>query len=75
MNFGKKKSKKTTKKKSSKFESDEESVRAGRCSFAVKYLGSVEVEESRGMEVCETSGKQLRNRLKIIYFLFDLKKK
>jgi len=64
LNFGKKKSKKTTKKKSSKFESDEESVRAGRCSFAVKYLGSVEVEESRGMEVCETSGKQLRKQKK-----------
>ena len=63
MGFGKNKPKKeaSKKKKPTKFESDEESVRAGRCSFPVKYLGSLEVEESRGMEVCEATGKKLRS--------------
>ncbi len=32
----------------------------GRCTFSVKYLGSVEVQESRGMEVCESALKLLK---------------
>ena len=55
---------KKKKKKPTKFENDEESVRAGRCSFLVKYLGSVEVQESRGMEVCEDAVKQLKKSKK-----------
>ncbi|XP_022160184.1 protein numb-like isoform X2 [Myzus persicae] len=39
---------------------DEAEVRAGICSFHVKYLGCVEVFESRGMEVCEEALKTLR---------------
>ncbi|CAB4060645.1 NUMBL [Lepeophtheirus salmonis] len=35
------------------WQQDEVSVRDGTCSFAVKYLGCVEVFESRGMQVCE----------------------
>ena len=35
-------------------------VRVGRCSFPVKYLGSIEVQESRGMEVCEAAVKVLK---------------
>lgn len=43
------------------WQSDEASVRAGTCNFYVKYLGCVEVYESRGMQVCEEALKVLRN--------------
>ncbi|RXG73311.1 Protein numb [Armadillidium vulgare] len=43
------------------WQSDESSVRAGTCSFLVKYMGCVEVYESRGMQVCEEALKVLRN--------------
>ncbi|XP_068208940.1 protein numb-like [Palaemon carinicauda] len=43
------------------WQTDEASVRAGTCSFPVKYLGCVEVYESRGMQVCEEALKVLRN--------------
>uniref|UniRef100_A0A8C5R8M7 Numb-like protein n=1 Tax=Leptobrachium leishanense TaxID=445787 RepID=A0A8C5R8M7_9ANUR len=39
---------------------DEEAVRRGKCSFPVRYLGHVEVEESRGMHVCEDAVKKLK---------------
>uniref|UniRef100_A0A8C7CC87 Protein numb homolog n=1 Tax=Oncorhynchus kisutch TaxID=8019 RepID=A0A8C7CC87_ONCKI len=42
------------------WQTDEESVRSGKCSFAVKYLGHVEVEESRGMHICEGAVKRLK---------------
>ena len=40
---------------SKKWESDEERVRSNHCDFKVKYLGFIEVQESRGMEVCEAA--------------------
>ncbi|XP_026463915.1 protein numb-like isoform X2 [Ctenocephalides felis] len=43
------------------WQADESAVRAGTCTFAVKYLGCVEVFESRGMQVCEEALKVLRN--------------
>nr|CAG4643365.1 EOG090X09VR [Ilyocryptus agilis] len=43
------------------WQSDEAAVRAGTCNFYVKYLGCVEVYESRGMQVCEEALKVLRN--------------
>ncbi|XP_047001593.1 protein numb [Schistocerca americana] len=43
------------------WQADEAGVRAGTCSFHVKYLGCVEVFESRGMQVCEEALKLLRN--------------
>uniref|UniRef100_A0A673FF28 Protein numb homolog n=1 Tax=Sinocyclocheilus rhinocerous TaxID=307959 RepID=A0A673FF28_9TELE len=42
------------------WQTDEEAVREGKCSFAVKYLGHVEVEESRGMHICEDAVKRLK---------------
>ncbi|XP_047201375.1 protein numb homolog isoform X4 [Girardinichthys multiradiatus] len=42
------------------WQTDEEAVRSGKCSFAVKYLGHVEVEESRGMHICEDAVKRLK---------------
>lgn len=42
------------------WQADEEAVRSATCSFAVKYLGCVEVFESRGMQVCEEALKVLR---------------
>ncbi|XP_061889762.1 protein numb homolog isoform X4 [Entelurus aequoreus] len=42
------------------WQTDEETVRSGKCSFAVKYLGHVEVEESRGMHICEEAVKRLK---------------
>uniref|UniRef100_A0A914L737 PID domain-containing protein n=1 Tax=Meloidogyne incognita TaxID=6306 RepID=A0A914L737_MELIC len=42
--------------------SDEVAVRSAACSFPVKYLGSCEVFESRGMLVCESALQHLRNR-------------
>ncbi|XP_022815157.1 protein numb isoform X2 [Spodoptera litura] len=41
---------------------DEAAVRAGTCTFPVKYLGCVEVFESRGMQVCEEALKNSRRR-------------
>uniref|UniRef100_A0A6I8QSM9 Protein numb homolog n=1 Tax=Xenopus tropicalis TaxID=8364 RepID=A0A6I8QSM9_XENTR len=43
------------------WQTDEESVRNGKCSFQVKYLGHVEVEESRGMHICEEAVKRLKS--------------
>lgn len=40
---------------------DEAAVRAAAAAFPVKYLGCVEVFESRGMQVCEEALKVLRN--------------
>lgn len=37
-------------------------VRSATCAFPVKYLGCVEVFESRGMQVCEEAIKVLRVR-------------
>lgn len=42
------------------WQEDETAVRQGACAFAVKYLGCVEVFESRGMQVCEEALKLLR---------------
>ncbi|KAI4460666.1 numb [Holotrichia oblita] len=42
------------------WQADESAVRSGTCTFAVKYLGCVEVYESRGMQVCEEALKVLR---------------
>jgi len=40
---------------------DEAAVKTNTCSFEVKYLGAVEVFESRGMQVCEEALKLLKN--------------
>lgn len=42
------------------WQGDEAAVRGGDCSFTVKYLGCVEVFDSRGMNVCEEALKLLR---------------
>ncbi|XP_058843234.1 protein numb homolog isoform X2 [Acipenser ruthenus] len=42
------------------WQTDEEGVRGRKCSFAVKYLGHVEVDESRGMHICEDAVKRLK---------------
>ncbi|XP_077174562.1 numb-like protein isoform X2 [Paroedura picta] len=42
------------------WQADEEAVRKGCCSFPVRYLGHAEVEESRGMHVCEEAVKKLK---------------
>lgn len=39
---------------------DEAAVRSATCVFPVKYLGCVEVFESRGMQVCEEALKVLK---------------
>lgn len=41
--------------------SDELAVRQGSCTFPIKYLGCVEVFESRGMPICEEALKVLRS--------------
>jgi hypothetical protein len=38
---------------------DEKKVRSGNCTFQVKYLGSQEVAESRGMHMCEQAIEKL----------------
>lgn len=47
------------------WQADESAVRSATCSFPVKYLGCVEVFESRGMLVCEEALKVLRVSFKI----------
>ncbi|KAL3268394.1 hypothetical protein HHI36_007510 [Cryptolaemus montrouzieri] len=42
------------------WQADESAVRQGTCTFPVKYLGCVEVFDSRGMQVCEEALKVLR---------------
>lgn len=42
------------------WQSDELCVRQGNCTFPIKYLGCVEVFESRGMPICEEALKVLR---------------
>ncbi|CAH0554939.1 unnamed protein product [Brassicogethes aeneus] len=42
------------------WQADESAVRSGTCTFSVKYLGCVEVFDSRGMQVCEEAIKVLR---------------
>lgn len=42
------------------WQTDEQDVRQATCAFPVKYLGCVEVFESRGMQVCEEALKVLR---------------
>ncbi|XP_038637806.1 protein numb homolog isoform X8 [Scyliorhinus canicula] len=44
------------------WQTDEEAVRSGKCSFQVKYLGHVEVDESRGMHICEEAVKRLKSQ-------------
>lgn len=46
--------------------SDEVAVRSAACSFPVKYLGSCEVFESRGMLVCESALQHLRTRKRAV---------
>ena len=50
--------------KSKLWQQDEIAVRAGTCSFDVKYLGCIEVFDSRGMPVCEEALKKLKNSKK-----------
>ena len=47
--------------KPASWSADEVAVRSGTCSFQVKYLGCVEVFESRGMQVCEEAVRVLKN--------------
>ncbi|EGT33055.1 hypothetical protein CAEBREN_31951 [Caenorhabditis brenneri] len=46
--------------KTEQWQPDEAAVRSGTCCFNVKYLGAVEVYESRGMAVCEGALKSLK---------------
>ncbi|KAI6198392.1 PID domain-containing protein [Aphelenchoides fujianensis] len=48
------------------FHLDEAAVRAGTCHFPVKYLGSCEVFESRGMNVCDGAMRHLRDKKRTI---------
>ncbi|KAG9481387.1 hypothetical protein GDO78_010564 [Eleutherodactylus coqui] len=52
------------------WQTDEESVRTGKCSFQVKYLGHVEVDESRGMHICEDAVKRLKSERKFFKGFF-----
>ncbi|KAG1973292.1 protein numb [Pimephales promelas] len=52
------------------WQTDEEAVRGGKCSFAVKYLGHVEVDESRGMHICEEAVKRLKTDRKFFKGFF-----
>jgi hypothetical protein len=49
---------------STPWEADAKNVRAGICKFNVKYLGSCEVYESRGVHVCEGALTHLKTRKK-----------
>lgn len=46
------------------WQEDEKKVRDGTCSFQVRYLGCMEVYESRGMQVCEEAVKTLKSQCK-----------
>uniref|UniRef100_A0A1I8FFU3 PID domain-containing protein n=1 Tax=Macrostomum lignano TaxID=282301 RepID=A0A1I8FFU3_9PLAT len=55
----KKKKRRQESSKPQQWQEDEKKVREGSCSFQVKYLGCMEVFESRGMQVCEEAIKNL----------------
>ncbi|XP_039262514.2 protein numb homolog isoform X1 [Styela clava] len=46
------------------WQQDEKSVQTGTCKFHVKYLGCIEVQDSRGMQVCEQAVKSLKADLR-----------
>ncbi|CAG5117177.1 unnamed protein product [Candidula unifasciata] len=46
------------------WQEDEKKVREGTCSFQVKYLGYIEVFDSRGMHICEEAVKTLKSQCK-----------
>ncbi|CAF0865767.1 unnamed protein product [Rotaria sordida] len=52
----------TSENKPLQWQDDEKFVRMGACSFNVKYLGSIEVQESRGIYVCEQAIQALLNQ-------------
>lgn len=54
---------------------DEQAVRSSTCSFPVKYLGCVEVYESRGMHICEEALKVLKVSNTPANFTFQSKKR
>ncbi|KER32600.1 hypothetical protein T265_01290 [Opisthorchis viverrini] len=56
----KKKSESTDGSKPQQWLDDEAKIKEGSCSFQVRYLGNIEVYESRGMQVCEEAIKALR---------------
>ncbi|TGZ67183.1 hypothetical protein CRM22_004956 [Opisthorchis felineus] len=60
----KKKSESTDGSKPQQWLDDEAKIKEGSCSFQVKYLGNIEVYESRGMQVCEEAIKALRKSKK-----------
>ena len=49
---------------------DERRVRAGSCSFQVKYLGYQEVSDSRGMHICELALERLLAVSKSFFIFF-----
>ena len=42
------------------WQNDERNVRAGNCSFKVKFIGFIEVQNPRGMPACEEAVKELK---------------
>ena len=46
--------------KPNQWQKDEMAVKSGTCMFPVKYLGCVEVFDSRGMQTCEDALQKLR---------------
>ncbi|XP_059161097.1 protein numb-like isoform X2 [Physella acuta] len=46
------------------WQEDEKKVREGTCSFQVRYLGYIEVFDSRGMHICEEAVKALKSQCK-----------
>lgn len=62
LSFRKKKSHVPESSKPHQWQEDEQKVRDGTCSFQVRYLGCIEVFESRGIQVCEEAVKALKVR-------------
>uniref|UniRef100_S4RML4 NUMB endocytic adaptor protein n=1 Tax=Petromyzon marinus TaxID=7757 RepID=S4RML4_PETMA len=50
-----------TPRRPAQWEIDENNVRTEGCHFFVKYLGCVEVQQSRGIHVCEEAVKKLKS--------------
>jgi len=64
LSFRKKKNHVPECSKPHQWQEDEKKVRDGTCSFQVRYLGCLEVFESRGMQVCEEAVKTLKSQCK-----------
>ncbi|KAK3762009.1 hypothetical protein RRG08_019419 [Elysia crispata] len=64
LSFRKKKEHVPACSKPHQWQEDEKKVREGTCCYQVRYMGHIEVFDSRGMHICEEAVKALKAQCK-----------